>query len=281
MRWSRPMGVGLPSTMTEKIPLQVATVIGDVLGTHYYSHTRLNTLFVESGAPGVPPAGNCVDKCQAWLKRCNGEATIQPLRVLGEVLQEFMDHDQVIDANWLQGRERVERVLSRNGLEYRTGGRMLSATASVASPGLEEILRAADLPSIEDEFSRALQSATADPPAALTAACAIIEAACKTYLEQRPIPLPSKQTIKLLWSLVQDDLGLDPAKVEDDDLKRILGGLSSIVDGLGALRTHAGSAHGRGPTRYRVSPRHARLAVNTAHTLVLFLLETWTSRTKP
>ena len=55
----------------------------------------------------------------------------------------------------------------------------------------------------------------------------------------------------------------------------ILGGLSSIVDGVGALRTHAGSAHGRGKKGYEIQPRHARLAVYAAHTLVLFALETW------
>ena len=265
--------------MHDTIPPQVVTVVGDVLGSHYYSHDRLNSLFSEAGAPGSPPAGNCVNKCQAWLRRCNEEPQVRPLRVLGEVLQEFMDHDRAeYDDNWTKGRERVRKVLSRNNLEYRTGGRVLPTVATVASPTLEELLRDADLASIEEEFDRALAAAADDPPAAFTAACAIVEAACKTYLEQRGLPFPSKQTIKPLWNVVQEDLGLDPKQVEDDDLKRILGGLSSIVDGLGALRTHAGSAHGHGSTRYRVSPRHARLAVNTAHTLVLFLLETWTSR---
>ena len=51
-----------------------------------------------------------------------------------------------------------------------------------------------------------------------------------------------------------------------------------LVDGLGALRTHAGSAHGRGRTAYKVAPRHSRLALNAAHTLVHFLLETWADR---
>jgi hypothetical protein len=50
------------------------------------------------------------------------------------------------------------------------------------------------------------------------------------------------------------------------------------VDGLGALRTHVGSAHGRGRQAYRTSPRHARLAVHAAHTLTTFVLETWDAR---
>jgi hypothetical protein len=50
----------------------------------------------------------------------------------------------------------------------------------------------------------------------------------------------------------------------------------SIADGIAALRTHAGSAHCHSFGRsYRLAPRHARLAVHAAHTMTLFLFETW------
>jgi hypothetical protein len=77
---------------------------------------------------------------------------------------------------------------------------------------------------------------------------------------------------------VQKALGLDPAEVADDDLKRILSGLASIVDGIGAFRTHVGSAHGRGRKAYRPAARHAKLAIHSAHSLVTFILETWDER---
>jgi Abortive infection C-terminus len=51
-------------------------------------------------------------------------------------------------------------------------------------------------------------------------------------------------------------------------------GLLAIVEGIGTLRTHASSAHGAGKTTYRLEPRHARLAIHAAHTVVLFSLET-------
>ena len=59
---------------------------------------------------------------------------------------------------------------------------------------------------------------------------------------------------------MRKDLKLDPAIVGDDDLKTILTGLAAIVEGTGSLRTHKGSAHGRGKTTYKLKPRHARLA---------------------
>jgi Abortive infection C-terminus len=58
--------------------------------------------------------------------------------------------------------------------------------------------------------------------------------------------MPSKRTIGPLWKVVQQDLGLNVDPTLEGDQRRILGGLASIVDGVGAYRTHIGSAHGRG-----------------------------------
>ncbi len=74
---------------------------------------------------------------------------------------------------------------------------------------------------------------------------------------------------------VQAHLNLDPSKYVDTELRRILGGLTSIVHGVGGLRTRRGSAHGQGPGGGAIEPRHARLAVHAAHTLVAFVLESW------
>ena len=78
--------------------------------------------------------------------------------------------------------------------------------------------------------------------------------------------------------MIRKDLGLDPAIVNDEDLKTILSGLAAIVEGTGSLRTHKGSAHGRGKTVYKLKPRHARLAAHAAFTLASFVLEAWGER---
>lgn len=49
----------------------------------------------------------------------------------------------------------------------------------------------------------------------------------------------------------------------------------ATMSGIGALRTHASSAHGYGKKVYSLKPRHARLAVRSAHTLATFVLESW------
>ena len=64
----------------------------------------------------------------------------------------------------------------------------------------------------------------------------------------------------------------------DADIKHILGGLASVACGIGALRSNAGDAHGRGRGTPRVDARVTRLAFHSASTLPLFFIETWRER---
>ena len=101
----------------------------------------------------------------------------------------------------------------------------------------------------------------------------------KIYIDDTDgLELPSDQSLKPLWRTASKHLGFDPSATEDEDIKKVLSGLNSVVDGIGSLRTHAGSAHGRGRRVYRLQVRHARLAIHASHTLVSFFLETWDER---
>ena len=265
--------------MITEFPKPLATVIGEVVGEHYYHHQTIETLFYESGASGEVPEGSCVKKVIGWLIREGKDDSDNSFLILGKVLEEFMDGD--IPRNTMdheKGKERVEKALARFGLRYSFGGKIYGAAVTAPSKSLNEKLKELSISEIEIEFERAHQSIDQDPPAALTAACAIIESFCKVYISENKLTPPNKQTIKELWRTVSNDLNLSPTSIEDDDLKRILSGLISITDGIGALRTHAGSAHGQGKKSYKISPRHARLAVHAAHTLCLFGLETWETR---
>lgn len=92
--------------------------------------------------------------------------------------------------------------------------------------------------------------------------------------------MPAKQDLQGVWTIVRKHLGLDPSTLSDKDLQQILTGIISVVHGIGALRTHASSAHGAGRITYRLEPRHARLAIHSAHTVALFVLESWQQRKK-
>jgi hypothetical protein len=263
------------------IPKPVAVIVGDELGPYYYSHRRLNALFWEAGAPGDPPEGNCVDKVTRWLKKVSDDPAIDDLTILGKVLEEYMEVDdrfETIPGLQEKGRERVRKILAQHGLSYHQGGTLIGITVGAPARSLEAILRKRNIEALDIEFARALSSVETDPPSSITAACAIREALCKVYLEDEHLRMPSKETIKPLWATVQKQLGLDPGSVPDQDIARILSGLTSVTDGIGSLRTHTGSAHGRGRKTYRIEPRHARLAIHAAHTLAAFILETWDAR---
>lgn len=263
--------------MANPIPNSVIGTVSNVIADYYYSHTKIASLFMESGAPGDPPIGNVETKCMAWFRRCNDDPTIDALAVLGRVIQEFMDMDPAPYGRdkVRVGQPRIRESLARNQLTYQINGHVTQAGATATARTLADYLKAGDLASIEAEFARAIDQLDRDPHAAITAACSIIEATCKAYIETFNLAMPSNQSIAYVWKVVQAHLGLNPDPTLRDDQKRILGGLASVVDGIGAYRTHIGSAHGRGMAPPAIAISEARLAVNAAHTIVIFILELW------
>jgi len=118
--------------------------------------------------------------------------------------------------------------------------------SSAPSKSLLEVIKGHDIPSIEAEFNRALNNVNSAPRDAVSAACNILESIFKVYIEDKKLPFPQKQDLQGVWKVVRDDLGFDTKLVQDDDLKRIISGMLSIVGGIGAFRTHASSAHREG-----------------------------------
>lgn len=249
-----------------------------------YTHAGLDSLFMASGFPGDPPEGNKTVKCLDWMRRANNESG-EPLEMFGRVIAEFMDAEPSAWENDQRHEERtrIKEALAKDGFTYDRGGRILGGTLGTPSKSLAERLKSGGMQSLEVEFQRALNQVVFDPPAAVTAASAILEAICKEYLLAEKQPLPTKQALGPLWTATSGHLGLAAKDLVENDLKQILSGLASIANGVAALRTHKGSAHGHaqgggvGKT-YRLAPRHARLAIHAAHTLALFVLETWEAR---
>lgn len=267
--------------LSEKIPNSVIGAAASVIADHYYSHSKLETLFMESGAPGDPPEGNCEKKCSNWLKRCNEDPTIDALDVLGEVLQEYMDQDSTpspfggtLPSKVTEGQARIIKALAKNQLAYRTNGHVTKAGSTPISKTLEDYLRSGDFSSIEKEFERAVENIQSDPHASVTAACSIIEATLKFYIESfDDLAMPNKLNVMPLWGVVQPHLALNADATLATDQHKVLKGISSIIDGTGAFRSHIGSAHGRGSNPPSIVVAEARLVVNAAHTIAVFVLE--------
>jgi hypothetical protein len=137
-----------------------------------------------------------------------------------------------------------------------------------------------DFDTVQLDIGRALASAKDDPEDAVTAACSLIESVCRSILIELKLPLPAKKDIDGLVRAVQEPLNLSPGRTDlpteiENDLRQVLGGLTSVAKGIGALRTHAGDAHGRERGFRRIDSRIARFAINAASSIALFLIETW------
>jgi hypothetical protein len=269
--------------MRKEIPAPVIAVLADNMPI-IETHAGLDNLFLHADAPGDPPEGSKPVKTQAWLRRINKESE-NPLVALGKLIECYMEiPEQDEGENTFFGspignpkkefKEKLESILSRCNLTYISGG-YVSDGSSASSRSLAELIKGRDIPAIDTEFNRALSNVNSEPREAVSAACNILESIFKTYISDENLILPQKQDLQNVWKVVRADLGFDPSLVQDDDLKKVLSGILSVVDGIGAFRTHASSAHGEGRKLYKLKPRHARLAIHSAHTLALFVLETW------
>ncbi|MDD3182963.1 MAG: abortive infection family protein [Alphaproteobacteria bacterium] len=85
------------------------------------------------------------------------------------------------------------------------------------------------------------------------------------------IPTLTKATLKEL-KLVPE--GIPDSARGGDVIKRLLQNLGTIGNGLAELRGLYGTGHGKHGKTEGLSPRHAKLAVGAASTLVTFLFDT-------
>jgi Abortive infection C-terminus len=145
-----------------------------------------------------------------------------------------------------------------------------------------------DFDTVRRDLDRALTSSEYDPEDAVTAACSVIESMCRSVLMELGLALPAKKDISGLYRAVREPLGLAPERSDlppqiADDVRKVLSGLTTAVEGIGALRTHAGDAHGQERGSRRIDSRIASLAIHTASTVTLCVLETWQQKfpTKP
>lgn len=280
------------------IPAHVIATTSEALAERY-THARLNTLFLEAGAPGDVPEGlTKVDKCREWLTRNRNEVPAEAVAILGRLLEEFLEEDlpppppPLFPANperartdplgeRRQNRKRLEAGLARAGLTYLNGGRMMRGGAQVAARQLADLIKARDLPAVEAEFEALARRAAEHPRDALSMAANIVEGVLGEMVDAFGLAPPSNRTLNTLWTKVKAAINADPATMPDDDLKKIVGAMAAMVEGLQGLRDDKSRAHAMRPAlarAYKIEPRHARLAVNAALALTVFLLEAWQAR---
>lgn len=250
----------------------------------YRSGPKIEQFFLDCGidmrigpSSRVPATTNCLRETAAhW----DGDERIKRIILKVSDPREYLSEPDKAGAV----RDHLNQALEADGLAITvvSGKAHLverQSTGMIVEPFISK-LRTLDFDTVQIEIARALPNVSDDPEDAVTAACSLVEAVCRSILVELGLPLPAKRDIDGVIKAVQGPLNLSPGRTDlpadiEQDVRQILSGLTSVVKGIGALRTHGGDAHGRTKGSARLDPRIARLAINAAGTLSLFLIETW------
>jgi len=253
-------------------------VAGDVPGLPYRSGPQLVKFFNQFGARDVYPSGGGFPTrriyAQDKVRELNGSA------VLKEVIAKIVDPREFSKAE--KSVEEAVALLNENlkydGYEVVRDGHMfkvrelsagrvkLDASAHVPDEltqlTIDENIRKCETKLSEGDFSGAITNARSLIEAVLIG----IEKDMAT-----DAPVYDGDLVKL-YKRVQKLLNLEPDRKDiSEPLRQILSGLTSIVNGLAAMRNKMSDAHA---VTYRPSRHHAKLAVYAATTLADFLFET-------
>ncbi|NML76261.1 abortive infection family protein [Rhizobium sp. S-51] len=250
----------------------------------YRSGPNIERFFMDCGLDMRIGASSRLPATMDFLRQIAGQWDAD--EKLKRVIQKVSDPREYLSdpTRAIAVQEHLNAALAADGLAVTTvNGKaevLPRGTAGVVVTAFTETVTRLDFDTVQLDISRALKSATEDPEDAVTSACSLVEAVCRSILIELGLPLPAKKDIDGLIRAVQEPLGLSPGRSGlppeiENDIRQILSGLTSVAKGIGALRTHAGDAHGRERGHRRIDARIARLAINAASSLALFLIETW------
>ncbi|MEB0093219.1 abortive infection family protein [Pseudomonas sp. CCI1.2] len=135
-----------------------------------------------------------------------------------------------------------------------------------------------DSENVRTAWTKSLERRTTDPEGAITMARTLLESVCKHILEEAGAKYEETPDLNKLYRQTAEQLNLAPSQHTEKVFKQILGGCTSVVEGLGALRNRLSDSHGTGKAGVKPAPRHAELAVNLAGSLALYLLSTWEAK---
>lgn len=209
------------------------------------------------------------------LKDLNGTAQMR------KVIRETLDprHFQSAAADVEDAAERLDFFLDFDGYDLEKDGPYYTVVdVHAETVDMEASLndfKIGDRRIIQEQLRKCRQKIGAeDYNGAITNARTVVEAVLVGIEEDlSDEPLDYDGDLPSLYKQVYSQLSLDPgAKDLDTNLRQILSGLISVVDGLSGIRNRMSDSHA---ASYRADRRHAKLAVNAAKTFVEFILESY------
>jgi hypothetical protein len=162
-------------------------------------------------------------------------------------------------------------------------GRYVGVAVAPGISDAKNILSGTDPGYLAQQITRMETAVYNDPDLAIGTAKELVETCCKTILAERGVQVPRNIDFLVLVKLTTKELQLTPSDISDaaraaQIIKRLLNNLATITQGIAELRNEYGTGHGKTASTKSLKPRHAKLVVGAAATLVVFLTETHRDR---
>lgn len=149
------------------------------------------------------------------------------------------------------------------------------------SPGLQmmgarEVMEVG-APHIKEQIVALEDAVTSNPGLAFDLAKTLLESTCKTVLTDRGCEYNQGWDLPRLLKETLDQLRLVPEQLDDaegasDSLRKTIGGLQTVIQGICELRNTRGFAsHGKEPSFQQLEPVHALLVARAADAIVHFV----------
>jgi hypothetical protein len=266
---SRPVVEALASCFGGELLAQIDALFGD-LGIGLDNEAELRAAQAGRGQRRSRAAGYL-----ATLDLGDPHDVEQLFQVITTSLPDWEQREHEVGQGAWDELKRLRRNLVRSGLRW-DGSTLTRTIGPIPTPMLD---RLGGIEDVDKEVTRILAAVDADPADAITAARALVEAACKSVLEAMGLDIDDREDLPALYKRTAVALKIDAAQ-HDLVYRQILQGLMSSVQGLAELRNKMGDAHSPSPRAVRAQPRHARMAAGAAMTVATFLVETLEERAR-
>jgi hypothetical protein len=232
----------------------------------------LEDLLIEEATGGRPNADEYRKARSFFVQDANLQARVPEWLLNHRTIDHFWDFIKYKYGTYHERREFIRSELAplHSHLEFKPGAPHADYVGdAMSSISPEYVLRI---------WNKALNRIPEDPDGAITSARELMEAVLKHLADDVGVTYGENPDLHDLYKSVAEELNLTPEQHEETLFRQILGSCSGVVSGIGRIRNVFGDAHGKSSSTYRPSGRHARLAVNMAGTMCLFLIETVEAR---
>jgi hypothetical protein len=196
---------------------------------------------------------------------------------IAQLLPKWVNNNRTIDQFWTFIKARYGTYQERREFIWAEFNNLLSYLETGKTSPLHEVI-IFDEVHLHSLWEKALERKENDPEGAITAARTLIESVLKHILDDQSIKYNDGADLPILYKEVAKFLNLAPELHNEGIFKQILGGVNSVVTGLGALRNKLGDAHGKSKTNIKPSVRHSELAVNLAGSMAVFLFKSYSEK---